>query len=405
MRILQINFEYKTGSTGKIADCIAQKLTAEGHTLFTCYGLRPTVADGVSMCICRPWEHQFNALLSRIDGIPFGGFYRANKRFYKVIERFQPDVVHVHCINCYTINIYQLLRYLGRHRIKTVVTLHAEYFHTGGCAHAYECNKWQTRCERCSFYKKAVSSWFFDRSATSWQKMNRAFQSFDRKLIRIAAVSPWLEQRAKQSAILRSFDISCVKNGVNTDIFTYRRSPSVNIRPNGSAKTIVFVSARFSTDADDPKGGRYLVELAKQCTDYRFIVVARSIACATDELPANLLIYGATDNQDQLAEIYSQADLTLTLGRRETFSMIVAESLCCGTPIVGFKAGGPESIGMPRYSAFVDHGDVAALKRAVDEMLRLTIDKEHLSAEAKLIYSDSAMAHSYGQLYQTLINQ
>jgi glycosyltransferase involved in cell wall biosynthesis len=358
----------------------------------------------MSKCICHPWEHKFNALLSRIDGIPFGGFYLANKRFYGVIAKFKPDIVHIHCINGFTINIYQLLRYLGAHHIKTVVTLHAEFFHTGGCAHAYECNQWQTKCTKCPDYKKAVSSWFFDRSATSWQKMNRAFHAFDRDDIKIVAVSPWLENRAQHSGILQTFDVRCIKNGVNTDIFSYRKSPGVNIISDKYSKTIVFVSAFFSMSKADPKGGCFLVELAKRCPNYRFVVVARGISCNADELPDNIWIYGATDNQNQLAEIYSQADLTLTLGRRETFSMIVAESLCCGTPIVGIKAGGPESIGMPTYSEFVDYANVENLKWAVEGMLLLTIDKEQLSTEAKLLYSDVAMAKSYCDLYQELIN-
>jgi glycosyltransferase involved in cell wall biosynthesis len=37
--------------------------------------------------------------------------------------------------------------------------------------------------------------------------------------------------------------------------------------------------------------------------------------------------------------------------------MIVAESLCCGTPVVGFKAGGPESIAIDDYCVFVQFLD------------------------------------------------
>ena len=42
----------------------------------------------------------------------------------------------------------------------------------------------------------------------------------------------------------------------------------------------------------------------------------------------------------RLAEYYSLVDVTVITSFHETFSMVVAESLSCGTPIVGFKAGG-----------------------------------------------------------------
>ena len=46
----------------------------------------------------------------------------------------------------------------------------------------------------------------------------------------------------------------------------------------------------------------------------------------------------------------------------ESFSMPVLESLCCGTPVYGFKAGGPESVCPEEMkNNFVDNGDINAL--------------------------------------------
>lgn len=402
MRVLQINCEYKTGSTGKIADCIAQGLKQCGHKVFTCYGLNKRSDDGESACICTPFEHKINALISRIDGIPFGGYYRANKRFEDIVSSFSPDIVHVHCINGYTINIYKLLKYLAKNKIRTVVTLHAEFFFTGGCSHAYECNQWINGCKKCSVYRKSVSSWFFDRAQASWKKMNMAFSAFTSDYIRIIAVSPWLENRAKKSAIFRNFKVSCIGNGVDTEVFTFCSDKSLDI--TNYRKCILFVTAHFSMREYDSKGGKFLIELAHMSPEYKYIVVARTSDVDTSKLPQNVHYIGSTDNQRELAFLYSAADASITLGKRETFSMIVAESLCCGTPIVGFQAGGPESIGLKDFSDFVAYGNTKLLHEALEGMLSRDINKRELSEKARSVYGKSVMFEGYARVYSELMN-
>lgn len=66
-----------------------------------------------------------------------------------------------------------------------------------------------------------------------------------------------------------------------------------------------------------------------------------------------------------LAAWYSAADAALLTSHRETFSLVTAESLCCGTPVVGFRAGGPESIAPPSCCKFVEYGDLDALEPAL----------------------------------------
>ena len=56
------------------------------------------------------------------------------------------------------------------------------------------------------------------------------------------------------------------------------------------------------------------------------------------------------EDQSELAAFYSLADVTLLTSEKETFSMVCAESLCCGTPVVGFQAGAPEGISLPAVS-------------------------------------------------------
>lgn len=400
MRILQLNCVYKSGSTGKIVDCIGQELRVLGHEVFTCYGNGQSHIDEYSKKVCSSIEHNFNAVWGRIVGIPFGGVYFSNTRIYHVIKKFRPDVIHIHCINGYTVNVYNILKFCAKHHLKTVVTLHAEIFHTAGCAHAYDCDKWKEGCHHCEIYKRNGISWFLDRSKVSWRKMYKAINSFDVEDLTITGVSPWLTERAKQSGIMKRYKIDYVPNGLDTKVF-YRREYSNLIQRNGFLKVILFVTPWFSHNENDLKSGRYIPLLAKALPNFLFVVVASRMATELKSMPENVKVWGRAESQDELAQLYSEADVTLLLSRRETFSMVTAESLCCGSPVVGFKAGGPESIAIPSASQFVDYGDLDSLIKELKYFESQLSDSE-LSKVARIRYGSETMSREYLNIYEQM---
>lgn len=404
MRILQINSVYKSGSTGKIVADNADVLRGKGHEVFTCYGLGEDGIDLYSRKICSDAEHKVNALLARMDGIPFGGMYFSNGRFSRMVEEFQPDVVHVHCVNSFTINIYRLLKFLAQKNIKTLVTCHAEFFHTGSCGHAYECEKWVTGCHNCRVYRHETASWWFDRSATAWRKMRDAFKNFKPENIAITAVSPWLAERAGRSAILGRFRVTYVPNGADTKTFQYV-SGTHHLERESYGKVVLFVAPYFNLEEHDLKGGRYIPRLAEMNPDVKFVVVASRHDGHLADMPLNVQLWGRAKTQNELAQLYSEADATLILSRRETFSMVTAESLCCGTPVVGFEAGGPESIAIKTYSLFVEYGDLYALSDAMRQCFKFEFDKDEVSTKAIELYSKENMAKLYLAEYEKLINK
>lgn len=402
MRILQINSVYKVGSTGKILDSIAYELRGQGHDVFTCYGLGNTYYDDISEKICYNLEHKVNALWARISGIPFGGCYISNRRFISVIKQYRPDVVHVHCVNSFTINIYRLLKYLARNDIKTVVTLHAEFFHTGSCGHAFECEKWQRGCHDCKDYRLLTASCFFDRSATAWKRMCDAFSGFKSGNLIITAVSPWLAERAKKSDILGRFNIVYVPNGVNTKVFYFRQRVGL-IDRQAYKKVILFVTPYFNLNNQDLKGGKFLPLIARNHIDYKFIVVASRTDGIIGDIPINVQLWGKAKTQEELAQLYSEADATVLFSKRETFSMVTAESLCCGTPVVGFKSGGPDSIALEEYSIFVEYAKIQELSKALEYCLNFSFSPSEISNKAIAAYSQEKMAALYLNVYKSLL--
>ena len=215
------------------------------------------------------------------------------------------------------------------------------------------------------------------------------------------AVSPWVKSRIKLSIIAKRLNCVVVNNGVDTDIFKY--SPTRKLHFEGDYDTtILHVTSSFSLDRKDLKGGWMIVQLAKMMPDIRFVVVCLNNQVEEGKLPNNIHLWGAAKSREELASLYSVANVTLMLSKRETYSMVTAESLCCGTPVVGFLAGGPESIAIEKFSAFVEYGDLKAIKASICKIITANIQKTDIEHEAKKVYANSTMLSNYLSIYNSL---
>jgi len=333
----------------------------------------------------------------------YGGCFFSTNKLISVIKKEKPDIVHLHCINGYFVNIYRLITWLKKNKIKTVLTLHAEFMHTANCGYALECENWRNGCGNCPRRRRETKSLFIDNTALSWKKMKKAFDGFGENLI-VVSVSQWLMGRAKQSPILEDKTHTVVLNGVNTEIF--KRTDTAELRKKlglNDEKVALFVTSSFSLEPNHIKGGYYVVELAKRLPDVKFVIVGNKNSDNDVCLPENVLNIGRVDGQEELTRYYAMADVTLLPSKKETFSMVTAESLCCGTPVVGFKAGGPETIALEEYSTFVDYADIDAFENALKNELERKCDAFEISQKAKAKYKNSEMTAGYIEVYNRLL--
>lgn len=398
MKILQINNHYARGSTGKIVQCIHTELKRKGIESIVCYGRGAKSEDPNAHKVCGELYSKVNNLLSRFTGLMYGGLFFSTAKLISIIKKEKPDVVHLHCLNGYFVNIYKLVAWLNKHNVKTVLSLHAEFMHTGNCSHAFDCDKWLTGCGHCPRCKAETKSLIFDRTATSWKKMKKAFDGFDN--LTVVSASPWLMDRAKRSPILADKPHCVVFNGLNTEVFKPYDTDDLKEKHGLNGKRVLFFATTILTnDVNHIKGGHYIIQLAKalEKDDIKVLVAGRYEDNLV--LPKNMTLLGNLSDQKLLAAYYAMADLSLLASKKETFSMVCAESLSCGTPVVGFEAGAPEQIALKDYSRFVKYGDVVALEEAVRAQLTKTWDRAEIARKAEETYSDKKMTESYIRIY------
>lgn len=394
MKILQVNNVYGEKSTGKLTKQLHDGLLAAGHESLVVYGRGKTWHEAGVTRLCPEWYGKLNGLLARLTGMPYGGCFLSTARLMGIIRREKPDVVHLQCINGSFVNIYRLIGWLKKHRIQTVVSLHAEFMYTANCGHAFDCMQWQRGCKKCPDRRKATGSWLFDRTARSWQKMKKAFAGFEDRCV-ICPVSAWTEERARQSDILKDFRFQTVFNGVDTGVFCAGEQEKAE-------NLVLNVTAFFSSEKSHLKGGWYLTELARRMPEVTFLVAGK--AEQGEDLPGNLSLLGRVSDQRELAQLYRRAKVSVIVSQRETFSMPCAESLCCGTPVVGFKAGAPERISLPEFSEFVEFGDVSELEQVLRRWLeRNDLSSTQVAAAAEQAYSDRRMVEGYVESYRRVL--
>ncbi len=408
MKVLQVNCVYNNGSTGKIVYEIHRELTETGVDSVVCYGRGARVHEPRVYKTAGELYAKAQKFSTFFSGIMYGGCLISTGKLISIIKKETPDIVHLHCINGYFVNIYRLVSWLKKNKIKTVLTLHAEFMYTGGCGHALDCDQWRGEqgCGNsgCPRWRQETKSKIFDRTGAMWKKMKKAFDGFYD--CQVVSVSPWLCERAKVSPILRHLTHSVVMNGVETKerFHPYSASDIASTKKElgiGDGRIVFQATPYFSDEENNIKGGRFLIELARKIPEVTFVIAGSSKPDM--DIPSNMVLLGRVNDQKRLALLYSMADLTVLTSKKETFSMVTAESLCCGTPVVGFEAGAPEMIAISEYSQFVPYGDGEKLLAAVKSWLGKKEGFPQLAVEAQKNYSISAMTGGYMAIYQRMI--
>ncbi len=399
MKVLQVNCVYKKGSTGKIVAEIHNGLIARGIGSVVCYGRGEKITQPNVYKTSSEFYSKLQNLRSRITGLMYGGCGASTKKLIKIIKKENPDVVHLHCLNGYFVNIYKIITWLKENKIRTVLTLHAEFMHTANCGYALDCEKWKTGCNNCTRYKKETKSILFNRTHASWLKMKRAFDGFDN--LTVVSVSPWLMDRATQSPILSAKKHCVVLNGLDSEVFKLYDITELRALHGLKDEKIIFhVTPSFSCDKNHIKGGYYVLKLAEKLLDKNIKIFVAGKYDKNLQYPRNINFLGEIKDQRLLAKYYSMADLTVLTSKKETFSMIVAESLACGTPVVGFKAGAPEQIAISEYSSFVEFGNINALESEVLRFIQRDLNVEEVSTLAIQKYDNKRMVEQYLELYK-----
>ena len=356
MKILQINVIYGHGSTGKIVKTLHERYLSKGLDSYVFYGRGDKANDPRLIRTGFLLEAKLWRFIQLFTGNFLGGSPLSTWNLKRHIRKLSPDVVHIHCINGNMCSVFSLLRWLRKNNYKTILTHHAKFMFTGGCG-LNMCERFASGCGHCPRKKEVFGRYCPDRSAKNLRRLSRL--NLDGSWITHTYVSPWLKEQAEKSPLLKKANNHFVPNPIDTEVFnpTKLKEPLRN-RPYAFFPT----SLRAEV-----KGWQWIEPVGKKLNELGMDLLVTGSGHESFANP-NIIDVGRISDQSLMAEYYRQAAFTLVLSQCESFSMPVLESLCCGTPVYGFKAGGPESICPEEMKDnFVDNGDIDALFKAIEK--------------------------------------
>lgn len=335
MKILQINSVCGVGSTGRIATDLYKVIEEAGHECVIAYG-RGTAPEGIkTIKIGTNFDNYMHVAKTRIFDKHGFGSTKATKEFIKKVEEYNPDVIHLHNIHGYYINIEVLFDYLKRADKKVIWTLHDCWAFTGHCSHFdyVGCYKWKKGCNSCEQKKEYPSSILFDASQFNYKKKKELFTSV--KDMTIITPSKWLANLVKDS-FLGKYEVQVINNGIDLEVFKPTES---NFREKYGLedKKIILGVASIWTER---KGFNTFIELTDKLDNSFKVVLVGVSEKQKKQLPKNILGITRTNNLKELAEIYTVADIFVNPTLEDNFPTTNLEALACGTPVITFNTGG-----------------------------------------------------------------
>lgn len=362
MRILIINSVCGIRSTGRIATESAKAYMAQGHECRIAFGREevPQQYAAYAYRIGSRWDVRRNALKVRLFDNEAFNARRETQKFLEWADQYDPDLLCLHNLHGYYINVELLFNWIKkRPHMKVEWTLHDCWAFTGHCAHFsfVGCDRWKEGCHHCPQTGRYPAALLTDSSETNYRRKKAAFCGVPN--MTLITPSKWLADLV-QASFLKEYPVRIAYNTINTDVF--KLTPGDFARRYGlqGQKIVLGVASAW----DDRKGLQDFVKLCTMLDDSFRIVLVGLSKKQMKKMPKRMICIPATNSAEELAQIYTAADIFLNLSREETFGLTTVEALSCGTFPVVYKGTACEEI-VARYGGMAVEQDLQAVVNAV----------------------------------------
>lgn len=398
LKVFAINTVCGTGSTGRIAVDLAHMLEEKGDECCIAFS-RGNAPEGVDTYqFGNKWEIYYHGVMTRITDRH--GMYSvgATKDLIKKIKEYHPDVIHLHNVHGYYLNIEILFDFLKEYGKPVVWTLHDCWTYTGHCSHytCVGCEKWRTQCYECPLKGDYPGSLLKDNSRENYQVKKKLFTSVPK--MHLVTPSEWLKGEVEKS-FFQGIPCTAVPNGIEIELFVKKDTDIRECLGIGDKKVILGVANVWTKQ----KGFEDFKALAGMLDDSYQLIMVGVDEKRKKELPENIIALERTKNIEELIELYSIADVYFNSSIEETMGMTTGEAICCGTPVVVYDSTAiAESVG--EGCGFVlQPGDLKGVKASIEAICK---DRERYS-EACLLHKqrfDKRISNeTYYRIYKEML--
>lgn len=340
MKVLQINTFCGSGSTGRIATDLYDVLHSQGHECCIAYGRGYSPKGYQTIKIGNRLDFLSHVIITRLFDKHGFGSKKATKKLIKRIKEFNPDVIHLHNVHGYYLNIEVLFNYLSKLSIPVVWLLHDQWAISGHSAY-FEIEKQENLSLKIfikSQKKKYPKTSFLSNYRENLKKKEKLFTGLNN--LTVITPSNWLKNII-DSSFLSKYEVKVIHNGIDLNVFKYIPN-DFRIENNLEDRIILLGVASVW---EDRKGLIYFNNLSERLNDNYKIVLVGVNRKQKSKLHGNILSIERTESVNKLADIYSTSDIFLNPTLEDNFPTTNVEAIACGTPVITFDTGGsPEAL-------------------------------------------------------------
>jgi len=397
MKVLEINI-CPDLSTGTLMMDIACRLNEKGEKCLTAAAPKYCDDRDTDYRIGSMFERHVHILLGQLCGSEASFSQVATFKLLKFIKKYNPDIIHLHNIHQYYINLKILFTFLMKFNGIIIWTFHDCWPFTGACHHYIEekCFKWIDECRDCPYQKKLKIKPFVNTSYLNLRSKKKLFKKL--KKLYIVTPSYWLAGEVKKS-FLGNYPIYTVWNGIDTTAFRYIASDIKNEFGISDKKVILGVASHWSKNK-----GLADFEILSNMLDPSYIIVL--IGVSDSQIRKNNLIFlPRTNSKEELAKWYSAADVYCNLSTEETFGLVVAEAMACGTPVIVYNSTALPELVVDTESYVCEPHDLKDVKAKIEIIIQNGREKYSETNRNKVIkcFASQNTAQNYIDLFYYLM--
>ena len=312
----------------------------------------------------------------------FFGFDITNTKEYK-----EADIIHLHWLNQGFISLSSL----SKINKPVIWTMRDMWAFTGGNHYGLGFENYES-----SYLSKLIQN--FKR-----KNYNKNFQ--------FVAVSNWLKNKAKKSAVLKGYDIKKIDNNIDLkDFFLVNKNTARLNLEIYTQKQIILYGAQ--NPQSKRKGWDIFVEALKKLDKSKYYLLIFGNFWSQkilDNMGFEYKILGYINDKTTLNAAYCASDIFVASSIEDAWPKTFAEAMYCGTPVVCFENTSISEIVDHKINGYVvENFNPNQLKDGID-WLSDEVKKDNsknINARIKILDFDAkVIAKKYIDLYKSVLNR
>lgn len=398
-KVVQIN-TVCNASTGQIMHDIQWAAQQKGYDTISFVGRRRVYTDIECEKFGNFISFWMHVILNTLLDIQGYGSYFTTRRLVKRLREENPDIIHLHNLHGYYLNLPLLFRYLNlEFEGKIYWTFHDCWPFTGHCPYFVmaECSKWKHGCCHCPQKKQYPISLGIDASAFNFRHKQKMFTALETLVI--ITPSEWMKGLIKES-FFKTNRIEVINNGIDCSIF-YPRNNLIQIHKvldKYQIPTDKKVLLGVASIWEKRKGLDLFVSLADYIAEDYIIVLIGLSRKQIRRMPKKIIGLERTESKEELAVLYSIAHIFVNPSIEESFSLVTIEAMACGVPIIALNTSAVNELVDTESGVILSENRPEAYLEAIQYIENAGMERERIAAKA-CYYSKEKMVEKVLQLY------